>query len=118
MLTASPGKWVLAGIVQNIWSFAGSDEVPDVNVFSAQLSVNYLLGGGWYLTTAPLITADWNAESANRWTVPLGGGVGRVFRLEGKKAVAVDFGAYYNVERPNFVNRWYSQLLVSFLFPK
>lgn len=118
VLTASPGKWVLAGIVQNIWSFAGSDEVPDVNVFSAQLSVNYLLGGGWYLTTAPLITADWNAESANRWTVPLGGGVGRVFRLEGKKAVAVDFGAYYNVERPNFVNRWYSQLLVSFLFPK
>jgi len=53
-----------------------------------------------------------------RWTVPLGGGVGRLFRLEGKKAVAIDVGAYYNVERPRFANARYSQILVSFLFPK
>jgi len=34
--------------------------------------------GGWYLTTAPTITAKWEADdSGDKWTVPFGGGVGR-----------------------------------------
>ena len=36
---------------------------------------------GWYLTTAPIITANWRANDGNVWTVPFGGGVGRVMKL-------------------------------------
>jgi hypothetical protein len=110
-------NWVLGAIVQNIWSFAGDEDAADVNIFSAQVAINYKLQEGWYLTSAPLISANWEADKKNRWTVPLGGGVGRLFKLGGK-AIAVDLGAYYNVERPSFANNWYSQILVNFLFPK
>jgi len=118
VIFATPGKWVLGAIAQNIWSFAGDSDAADVNVFSAQVAVNYKLKNRWYLTSAPLITANWEVDKKDRWTVPLGGGVGRIFKLEGKKAVAIDVGAYYNVETPKFANNWYSQVLFNFLFPK
>ena len=104
-------------IAQNIWSFAGDSEAADVNVFSTQLAVNYKLKGGWYLTSAPLIVANWEADKEDRWTVPMGGGIGRLFKLD-QKLVAVDVGAYYNVEKPRFANDWYLQILVNFLLPK
>lgn len=118
VMFATPGNWVLGAIAQNIWSFAGDSDAADVNVFSAQVAVNYKLKNRWYLTSAPLITANWEEEKSDRWTVPLGGGIGRLFRLEGKKAVAIDVGAYYNVEVPLYADNWYSQILVNFLFPK
>jgi len=117
VMFTTPGNWVLGLIVENVWSFAGDSDAGDVNVFSAQVAVNYRLKKGWYLTSAPLFSANWEAEKDNRWTVPLGGGIGRVFKLD-KKAIAIDVGAYYNVEKPRFANDWYSQILVNFLFPK
>ena len=36
--------------------------------------VNYNLPDAWYLVSAPIITANWEASSGNKWTVPLGGG--------------------------------------------
>ena len=104
-------------IAQNIWSFTGDSDAADVNVFSAQIGANYRLKDGWYLTTAPLITANWESDKGNRWTVPLGGGIGRLLKFEGM-AIAIDAGAYYNVEKPRFANDWYSQILVNFLLPK
>ena len=114
---SAQGNWIWGAIAQNIWSFAGDSDAADVNVFSAQLTVNYKLKNRWYLTSSPLITANWEVEKENRWTVPLGGGIGRIVKFNGK-AVAIDVGAYYNVETPRFANNWYSQILVNFLFPK
>ena len=36
---------------------------------------------GRYLTFAPVITADWKADSGQRWTVPLGLGIGQITRF-------------------------------------
>jgi hypothetical protein len=110
-------KWVLGAIVENVWSFAGADDESSVNTFTFQPTINYKLNKGWYLTSAPLITANWKAEKSNRWSVPLGGGVGKLFRFN-KQAIAIDFGAYYFVERPEFYPNMYTQVLVNFLFPK
>ncbi|MFT5729536.1 MAG: hypothetical protein ACI8PB_003707 [Desulforhopalus sp.] len=38
-----------------------------------------MLSNGWYLTSAPIITANWEADSDNRWTVPFGGDSGKSF---------------------------------------
>src|SRR5438093_11714667 len=35
--------------------------------------VNYNFGHGWAVTSSPLVTADWKASSANKWTVPISG---------------------------------------------
>ena len=53
----------------------------DVNEGFIQLILNYNMDGGWYLTSVPVITMDWEQEGDNRWLVPAGGGVGRITKL-------------------------------------
>ena len=79
--------------------------------------LNYNLEEGWFLVSAPIITANWEADSDDRWTVPVGGGAGRVFRI-GTQAVNATLQAYYNVEAPEFGPDWSLRSAVSFLFPE
>ena len=37
--------------------------------------------GANILTSSPIITANWLAASNDRWTLPIGGGVGKLFKL-------------------------------------
>ena len=112
-----PGNWVVGALAFNIWSFAGNDDVPDVNQFSFQYFVNYNLPKGWYLSMSPTITADWKADSDNRWTVPFGGGFGRVLKI-GKQPVNASLKAYYNAWHPDDASNWNFALGLTFLFPK
>jgi hypothetical protein len=80
------GPWVVGGLVNNLWSYAGDDDRADVNQFLFQYFINYNLPKGWYLSFAPIITANWEADSDQRWTVPFGGGAGKIFRI-GKQAM-------------------------------
>jgi hypothetical protein len=73
--------------------------------------------GGWYLTTAPIITANWEADSDNTWTVPFGGGAGRVFKI-GKQPVNLKVAGYYSLEKPDNASDWNLQAQLTFLFPK
>ena len=116
VLTRS-GPWVLGVLVQNVWSFAGSQNRPDVNQFLGQYFINYNLPDGWYLTSAPVITANWEAGSGNKWTVPIGGGFGKVFRV-GKLPMNASFAAFSNVVRPDNGPDWSLRFQISFLFPK
>jgi len=113
---AMPGKWVVGSLFSNVWSFAGSGS-QDINLFTWQYFVNYNMSNGWYLTSAPIITANWEAGSDNRWTVPFGGGAGKIFKI-GKQPVNAQVGAYYNVEKPDFGADWQLRLQLQFLFPK
>ena len=95
-----PGKWVIGSLISNIWSFAGSGD-QDINLFTWQYFINYNLPKGWYLTSAPIITANWEADSDNTWTIPFGGGIGKLFTI-GKQPINTQLSAYYNVEKPEF----------------
>ncbi len=108
------GPSVVGSLFSNVWSFTGDEQV---NLFSWQYFVNYNLDDGWYLTSAPVITADWEANSDNRWTVPFGGGAGKIFKI-GNQPMNVSAAAYYNVEKPDFGADWQARLQVQFLFPK
>ena len=80
--------------------------------------LNYNLPGGWYLTSSPVLTADWKAEKAGDvWTVPLGGGVGKLFRV-GTQPINVQLAAYGNVAKPEFGPDWQLRFQIQFLFPK
>ncbi|WP_201835959.1 hypothetical protein [Microvirga zambiensis] len=52
-----------------------------------------------------------------RWTVPVGGGFGRVFKI-GKQPVNAQLGAYYNAIRPSDGPDWQLRAQVQLLFPK
>lgn len=110
--------WVLGVLVQNVWSFAGDSDRPDVNQMMLQYFINYNLPDGWYLTSSPAITANWEADSDNTWTVPFGGGFGRLFRI-GKLPVNTQIQAFYNVEKPDVMGPdWSLRFQVQFLLPK
>jgi len=111
-----PGSWVVGSLFSNVRTF-GDDSDPKVNLFTWQYFINYNFGEGWYLTSAPIMTADWEADSNNRWAVPLGGGLGKVFRL-GKLPVNANAQAYSFVEAPAGGPDWQLRLQVQFLFPK
>ena len=68
-------------LLNNQWSVGGNPLRPPVNAFLAQPFLNYNMAHGWYLTTGPIITSNWLAASGQQWTVPVGGGFGRVFRV-------------------------------------
>jgi hypothetical protein len=67
--------------------------------------VNYNLPDGWYLMSVPVISADLMAPSAQRWTVPMGAGIGRSARLR-DMPLSVQAGYYYNVEKPDGAPDW------------
>ena len=108
--------WVYGVIANNIWSVDNRGS-PSYNNGLMQPFVNYNFHDGLYLTSAPIITANWKADSGQRWTVPVGGGVGRIFHF-GKLPVNTNIGAYYNVARPDFAANWQVRVQVQFMFPK
>jgi hypothetical protein len=117
-----PGKWVIGGLVNNLWSFAGdSDSDRDnVNLMTVQPFVNYNFEEGWYVSSSPVITANWAAHGGdNTWTVPMGGGFGRIMKF-GEQPVNLQTQAFYNVVKPDddATADWTLRLQVQFLFPK
>jgi hypothetical protein len=112
-----PGNWVVGALVQNMWSFAGPGDAPDVNKFTFQYFLNYNLPEGWYLTSSPITTADWEQSSDNKWTIPLGGGFGRLIRF-GKQPVDFKLQGFSYLEKPEGGPDWSVQFAVKFLFPK
>jgi hypothetical protein len=112
-----PGKWTLGALVNNVWSVAGPSDRSDVKQMTLQYFVNYNLKKGWYLSLAPIITANWQASSGNVWTVPVGGGVGRILRL-GFQPVNVAAQFYGNAAHPQNGSSWSMRLQIAFLFPK
>ena len=112
-----PGKWVLGCLAYNIWDFAGPDDEPDVNSFLFQYFINYNLANGWYLSSTPVITANWEKDSDERWTIPFGLGVGRLVRF-GKQPVDFKVQPFWYAEKPKNGPDWALQIQVKFLFPK
>jgi len=113
-----PGSWVIGFLTSNVWSVGGQSNRPNVNFYTLQYFINYNFSKGWFLTSAPIITANWNTTSKNRWTVPFGIGGGRVFKI-GKQAINASLQAYDNVINPRLGGaNWQMQFNVSLLFPE
>lgn len=111
------GPWVFGALANNIWSFAGNDDRGDVNQMLLQPFVNFNMPGGWYVSSGPIITANWEADDDNTWTVPVGAGVGKVFRV-GKLPLNGSVQGYYNLESPEGMGDTVLRMQLQFMFPK
>lgn len=115
----SSGPWVVGALANNIWSIDEARGRGEVDQFLVQPFVNYNFPSspGRYLSFSPVITADWEAESGEEWTVPLGLGIGQITRL-GNQPVNLQAAYYNNVEAPEGAPGWQIRLQVQFMFPK
>ena len=109
--------WVYGALVNNIWSLTSDKQGGSYNNGLVQPFVNYNFPDGLYLTSSPIWTVNWKANSGQQWTLPLGGGVGKIFHI-GKQPVNTSIGAYYNVLRPDFGPNWQIRAQVQLMFPE
>lgn len=112
-----PGTWTIGALAQNTWSVAGKAERADVNLFYSQIFITKGLQKGWYLNTAPIITANWEASKGNQWTFPLGAGAGRLFKL-GQLPINAQLGYYAYVVKPDGGPSSQLRAQIVLLFPK
>ncbi len=116
VIVYSGGPWVAGALLNNVWSLGGTPG-PSGNSYSNFLAnpfVAYNFDDGWYLSSAPNITANWQV-SGTKWTVPIGGGGGRIF-LIGTLPVDLSVSAYYNAIRPTFGANWQLSTQLTFVF--
>jgi hypothetical protein len=107
--------WSAGVVLQNVWTQGGSGS-NKVNAMGAQYVFNYNLDKGWFIYSNATITSNWTADSHDRWTVPVGGGFGRVFNI-GKQSVSASAQAFYNVDTPTNGPKWTGSFQFAFLFP-
>jgi hypothetical protein len=112
-----PGPWTLGLKTRQIWSVLGSDSRENVSQFILEPFADFNLGQGWYLTSDMDMIANWNSSSDNRWTVPLGGGVGKLFSLN-NFAINTTLQGYYNVVRPDAGPDWSMNFTLQVMLPK
>ena len=111
-------KWgTIGGLARHLGSFAGDSDRKNINQSLFEPFVNYNLPNGWYLLTDLVMTANWDLDSSDIWTVPLGGGVGKLFKI-GSQVINARTEAYYNVAKPDNAPDWQWGFTVQFLFPK
>lgn len=115
IVLAMPGKWVVGGLINNIWSFAGDEMRQDVNYLTFQPFVNYNFPK-FYLTYSPIITNNWEAESGNQLTLPVGMGIGKLVKF-GKLPVNLNANYFYNVVTPDNGPDWQLRVLAAILLP-
>lgn len=112
------GPWVTGALVNNVWSFGGTSGPRGTryDAFLLQPFVNYNFGAGWYIGSAPIITANWLTTGDNAWTLPIGAQVGRVVNLGKAPPINLQLGAYYNALRPHIGPVWQIRAQVSVVF--
>jgi hypothetical protein len=115
VLLAMSGPWVLGVVANNVWSWAGGGS-QNINALLIQYFVNYNFKDGWYLTSSPIITANWNASPySNKWTFPVGAGFGKLVRV-GKLPFNLNAAVYYNIWHPDVGPTWTLRLTAAVLF--
>jgi len=114
-VTHRVGNWNLGAVAGQRWSFAGSDNKNDVSQTMIRGAIRRQLGDGWYLVSAPIITANWKA-AGEKWLVPVGGGIGRRFQMNGHPW-AFSVQGYYNAIRPDAAPDWIVRLALVSAIP-
>ena len=111
------GKKVVKGfLLSQIWDVTNSRD-EDISMMTLQPFYNYNFGKGWYAVSNPVVTANWEADGSDQWTVPIGGGIGKVTHW-GKQAVNLRLAAFGNIVRPTNGSDYNLQLTLQFMFPK
>jgi hypothetical protein len=112
------GPIVAGALANNIWSFGGTSGQSGTryNNFLLQPFFNYNFEKGWYVTSAPIITANWETAGNKAWTLPIGGSFGRVIKIGGKLPVNFGLSVYDNVLRPQNGAAWQLRTQVTIIY--
>jgi hypothetical protein len=107
------GHWLGGLLLNNQWAGVNHNHVNELQL---NPFLYYNFQHGWYLVSSEIMTADWTAARNQRWTVPAGGGFGKVFKL-GPQMLNARAQAWTVTERPNGGPSWVLQTQVQLVYP-
>lgn len=110
-------SWTVGLQGNQIWSIVGSAGRKSVSQMQLKPAVNYNLSDNWYLFSNTEIIGNWTANSNQKWTVPIGAGVGKLFTIGGYK-INTRVESYYNIVRPDEAPDWSVGTTIQLMFPK
>ncbi len=116
VVLSQSGDWTLGILANNVWSFAGDPDRPDVSRGLLQYFIVKQFGDGWYVNSAPIITVNWKEAEGQRWVVPFGLGAGKL-SFVGKLPLNLQVGAFYNTVRPDIGPKWQFRIQAQILLP-
>ncbi len=97
------------------WGFGEAPGQTKVNQLFGKPFVIYEMTEKWNLVYIPLgMSHSWDAPSGDNWTVPVGGGVRRLFEIRGQK-MGLQFQAFDYVAKPKDPE-WELRATIEFLF--
>jgi hypothetical protein len=110
-------KWTLGTLVQHWASYAGDADRASTKRTDIQYVARRQLPGAWSIGMGPTITIDWEAESGNRVTFPIGLGVTKTVRL-GKLPIKLRFEPQYSIIKPDdYGTRWNFRFQIAPVIP-
>jgi hypothetical protein len=106
------GHFLGGALINN--QFAGVNHTHE-NEMTLNWFSYYNFKRGWYVLSSPIITADWTAERSKRWTVPVGGGAGKLFKI-GHQPLNARAQFFDDVRTTTGGPNWQMQTQLQFLF--
>jgi hypothetical protein len=108
--------WTIGMLANQIWSFAGDANAPDINATYLQPFIAYTTKDAWTFTLNTESTYNWQNDE---WSVPINAQVSKLVRF-GKLPVSLFAGVRYWAVSPegSGPEGWGARGGVTFLFPK
>ena len=111
------GGWTYGALVNQIWSYAGNLDRSNVSQMFLQPFVAYTTASLWTFTGQSETTANWEAESPNRWNAPINVLVSKLATF-GTTPASYQLGAGYFVLKPDNGAHWKVRATITILLPK
>ena len=111
------GKWTIGTLWNQVWSVAGERRREDVNQMFLQPFLAYQATHTVALTVNSEMTANWEAHSDDRWTVPL---LGEISKLDtfGLFPASYQLGLAWFPAHPEIGASWNIRAAVIILLPE
>jgi hypothetical protein len=110
-------EWIFGAFPQHWWSFAGNDDRKSTSQTNIQYFIWRLFPGQWQVGTAPNILIDWKADDDNKLTLPVGLGVGKLFKIGGLPIKCILEGQYAAIHPDDFGQEWNIRFTVTPVLP-
>ena len=98
-------KFILGALSQNWFSVGGQSDRD--NVTFSWLNLFYFLNfpDGWQVGGTPVVTANWEADDKDRWTVPIALGVYKTLKLADQLPIKLGIEGQWMAVRPDTIGQ-------------
>ena len=110
-------KWIFGAFPQHWWSYAGNGDRKSTSQTNIQYFIWRIFPGQWQVGTGPNILIDWKADDDNKLTLPMGLGVGKLFKFGSLPLKFILEGQYAAIHPDDFGQEWNIRFTVTPVLP-